>query len=111
MSSKTVCSYVKSVFLTLFLACLGIPSFAQAIYSLKVELVDAEKSEPVAYATVSVTVKGEKEPLKYVLTDENGQGAINKLKKGTYIFKAELMGYKTVQKEVVVEHERRRGGS
>ena len=103
MSSKTVCSYVKSVFLTLFLACLGIPSFAQAIYSLKVELVDAEKSEPVAYATVSVTVKGEKEPLKYVLTDENGLGTINKLKKGTYIFKAELMGYKTVQKEVVVE--------
>ena len=103
MSSKTVCSYVKSVFLTLFLACLGIPSFAQAIYSLKVELVDAEKSEPVAYATASVTVKGEKEPLKYVLTDENGLGTINKLKKGTYIFKAELMGYKTVQKEVVVE--------
>ena len=103
MSSKTVCSYVKSVFLTLFLACLGIPSFAQAIYSLKVELVDAEKSEPVAYATVSVTVKDEKEPLKYVLTDVNGQGTINKLKKGTYIFKAELMGYKTVQKEVVLE--------
>ena len=103
MSSKTVCSYVKSVFLTLFLACLGIPSFAQAIYSVKVELIDAEKSEPVAYATASVTVKGEKEPLKYVLTDENGLGTINKLKKGTYIFKAELMGYKTVQKEVVVE--------
>ena len=103
MSSKTVCSYVKSVFLTLFLACLGIPSFAQAIYSLKVELVDVEKSEPVAYATASVTVKGEKEPLKYVLTDENGLGTINKLKKGTYIFKAELMGYKTVQKEVVLE--------
>lgn len=103
MSSKTVCSYVKSVFLTLFLACMGIPSFAQAIYSVKVELIDAEKSEPVAYATASVTVKGEKEPLKYVLTDENGLGTINKLKKGTYIFKAELMGYKTVQKEVVVE--------
>ena len=103
MTSKTVCSCFKSALLIVLFACIGIPSYAQAIYSVKVALVDAEKSEPVAFATASVTVKGEKEPLKYVLTDQNGQGTITKLKKGTYIFKAELMGYKTVQKEVVVE--------
>lgn len=103
MSSKTVHTYLRSALLTLLLACVGIPSYAQAIYSLKVELTNDDKSEPVAFATVSVTVKGEKEPHKYVLTDENGHGTITKLKKGTYIFRAELMGFKTVNKEVIVD--------
>ena len=103
MSSRTVYSYLRSAMLTVFIACICIPSYAQAIYSIKVELVDAERSVPVAFATASVTLKGEKAPLKYVLTDEKGQGTITKLKKGTYVFRAELMGYKTVEKEVSLE--------
>ena len=102
MSFKAFYSSIKSVFLILFLAFVGIPSYAQAIYSVKVELVDQQKSEPVAFATASVTVKGEKKPIKYVLTDDKGHGVLTKLKKGTYVFRAELMGYKTVEKEIVL---------
>ena len=40
MSSKTVHTYLRSALLTLLLACVGIPSYAQAIYSLPV-LLDA----------------------------------------------------------------------
>lgn len=78
-------------------------SFAQAIYSVKVKLVDAKTSEAVAFATASVTVKGEKSPVKYSLTSENGDASLTKLKKGTYVFRAELMGYKTAEKEFVLE--------
>ena len=76
---------------------------AQAIYSIKLKLVDDKTSEPVAYATASVTVKDEKAPLKYVLTDADGAGSLSSLKKGTYIVKAELMGYESFSKEVLVD--------
>ena len=94
--------YFRYLLLLLFIS-LGHSAFAQAIYSIKLRLVDEKTSEPVAFATASVTVKGEKAPLKYVLTDDKGYGSIMKLKKGTYMVKAELMGYKTYMKEVVLE--------
>ena len=78
-------------------------AFAQSIYSIKLHLLDENTSEPVAFATASVTVKGEKEPLKYTLTDDEGYATISKLKKGTYIVRAELMGFKTYYKEILVE--------
>ena len=76
---------------------------AQAIYSIKLKLVDDKTSEPVAYATASVTAQGAKEPAKYVLTDAEGVGNLVKLSKGTYTVKAELMGYEPFSKVVVVE--------
>ena len=88
------------IFLTLLIAA---PAFAQSIYSIKLSLIDENTSEPVAFATASVTVKGEKTPLKYSLTDDKGKTTLSKLKKGTYIVRAELMGYKTFHKEVLVE--------
>ena len=81
------------------------PGYAQAIYSIKVKLSDAKTSEPVAYATASVSVKGESSALKYVLTDANGEAVIPKLKKGTYVFKAELMG-----RSIPIAFPRREGG-
>ncbi len=76
---------------------------AQAIYSVKLKLVDSKTSAPVAFATASVTIKGETAPAKYSLTDSEGAATLTKLKKGTYVFKAELMGYKTHQQEITVE--------
>ena len=94
--------FIKSLF---FILCLltGHAAFAQTIYSIKLHLTDEKTNEPVAFATASVTVKGEKTPLKYALSDDKGDVTIPKLKKGTYILKAELMGYKTYSKEVVLE--------
>ncbi len=103
MSLKTATFCLRSAMLAVLLTCVCIPSVAQSIYSVKVELMDADKSEPVAFATASVTLKGEKEPARYVLSDDKGRAVITKLKKGVYLFRAELMGYKTVEKEIVVE--------
>lgn len=93
---------LRYLFLTLALLAPTF-AFAQSIYSIKLHLTDEQTSEPVAFATASVTVKGEKTPLKYVLSDDKGDAVIPKLKKGTYILKAELMGYKTFTKEILLE--------
>ena len=82
---------------------IGHSAFAQGQYTVKLKLVDEKTSAPVAYATASLKVKGEETASKYVLTDANGAASLTKVKKGTYIFKAELMGYKAYEKEIVVD--------
>ena len=102
MKGKNSAFFIK----TLVVCALIFLSFnlsAQSIYSIKLKLVDDKTSEPVAYATASVTAQGEKTPEKYVLTDADGVGSLVKLKKGTYTVKAELMGYESYQKVVTVE--------
>ncbi len=101
MSSKT------NLFIRLAIVCLlsimSLSASAQAIYSVKLKLIDAKTSGPVGFATASVTAKGETTPAKYVLTDSEGEATLTKLKKGTYVFKAELMGYKIHQQEITIE--------
>ena len=82
---------------------LGLSAYAQGQYSVKLKLVDEKTAEPVAFATASLTVKGEKSASKYVLTDSEGKATLTKLRKGAYVLKAELMGYKVHQQEVVVD--------
>ena len=81
----------------------GISASAQSSFEVKLELVDSKTEEPVGYATVSLTVKGEKTAQKYVLTDGEGKAVLTKVRKGTYLLKAELMGYKNLEREVAVE--------
>ena len=94
---------LKYLLLFFMMLSSGIAASAQAIYSIKLHLTDAKTSGPVAFATASVTVKGEKTPLKYTLTDDAGNAVLTKLKRDTYILRAELMGYKTFTKEIVLE--------
>lgn len=90
--------------LLLLVSLLAAPSaFAQAIYSVKVRAVEEKTGQPVAFATASVTVKGEKEALKYTLTDDQGYATVTKLKKGSYTFRVELMGYKSYVREITIE--------
>lgn len=90
--------------LILLVSLLAAPSaFAQAIYSVKVRAVEEKTGQPVAFATASVTVKGEKEALKYTLTDDQGYATMTKLKKGSYTFRVELMGYKSYVREITIE--------
>lgn len=69
-------------------------------WSVKAYLSDEKTEEPVAFATVSITLKGEKSPAKYSLSDEKGFVQLNGVKKGVYILKAELIGYKTYEQEI-----------
>ena len=102
MHSKSTNSLLKAAFI--FAAMLfSLSAFAQNSFNVSLKLVDEKTGEPVGFATASLTVKGEKSTSKYVLTDSNGAASINKVKKGTYILKAELMGYVAHQQEVTVE--------
>ena len=79
----------------------GLPAFAQA--SIKAALKDATTGDPVDYATVSITRKGQTKPYKYVLSSGDGTLTIESVRKGTYTFKAEQMGYLPYTQEVTVE--------
>ena len=102
MKGKITAFFIKTI-AVYALMLVSLNASAQAIYSIKLKLVDDKTNEPVAYATASVTAQGEHTPEKYVLTDAEGVGTIVKLKKGTYTVKAELMGYEAYKKVVVVE--------
>lgn len=78
-------------------------TFAQGSFEVKLRLVDEKTSEAVPFATVSLTVKGETTASKYVLTDAEGKALLAKVRKGTYILKAEIMGYKSYEKEIAVD--------
>ena len=62
--------------------------------------MDESNGEPVAFATVSLTKKGEKKPYKYVLSDSDGKVEIHGVQNGEYHFKAELLGYKDFEKDI-----------
>ena len=94
----------RSKFLMLVLALMsGLSVYAQNSFSVSLKLIDDKTGEPVGFATVSLTVKGEKKASKYVLTDSEGDASISKVKNGTYMLKAELMGYKAHEQELKVE--------
>ena len=98
---------VAAVFLRTFAAAvlmlMSFSVYAQNSFTVKLRLIDAKTSAPVSFATASLTVKGETTAAKYVITDAEGAASLTKVKKGTYVFKAELMGYKSHEQEVVVD--------
>ena len=102
MGGKLISIFLRTIF-TAAAILMGFSAYAQNTFTVKLKLVDAKTSEPVPFATVSMTVKGEKSALKYVLTNESGSASLDKVKKGTYILKAELMGYKAHEQELTIE--------
>ena len=89
---------LKSILFTLalLLACAG--AYAQS--SLSAVLLDSVSGEPVGFATVSLTREGAQKPSKYVLSDSDGKVEITDVRSGKYVLKAELLGYKTLSREL-----------
>lgn len=85
----------------IFLAALsGLDAYAQSGLTVRMKLADAKTGEPVPFATVSLTAKGGKTPLKYVLSTDAGVAELSPLPKGNYVLKAELLGYKIYSSEL-----------
>ena len=100
MTGKTIAGRMAVLFCCLIFS---FSAYAQNQFSVKLRLVDAKTSEPVGFATASLTVKNAKNASKFAMTDEKGYADITKVAKGTYIVKAELMGYLTFEKEITVD--------
>ena len=100
-------NFVKRLFCVVLsvaaVLCAALPAEAQAGLTVKLKLVDEGSGEPVPFATVSLTAKGEKDAKHYVLTDASGAASIAKVAKGEYHLKAEIMGYKSYEKDVTLE--------
>lgn len=96
MSCKKLYSVLLSVVLSAGLI------HAQSGFTVKAVFSDETSGGPVAFATVSLTVSGARTPAAYALTDSEGKVALTKVKAGTYVLKAELMGYKSFEKTVTV---------
>ena len=92
---------VRRIVTATFAVLLALSMSAQN-YKVSVKLQDASNGAPIEFATISVTSDKGGTP-KYSLTDTEGSGTIDKVKKGTYTFKAEIMGYVTAEKKVTVE--------
>lgn len=80
-----------------------VSSFAQNPFTISLSLVDAKSSEPVGFATVSLTPEGASKASKFVMTDEAGKASLTTVGKGIYVVKAEMMGYKAFEQEVNVD--------
>ena len=71
--------------------------------TISAELLDSSNDEPIPFATVSVSREGAKKPDYYDLSTETGHVTIKKVRQGSYIFRVELLGYKTWEKHIKVE--------
>lgn len=66
-------------------------------------LLDSSNGDAVPFATVSLSKEGAKKPDYYGLSNDVGEVSMAKVKHGTYVFKAELLGYKAFSKTIKVE--------
>ena len=80
----------------------SITLFAQNSGNVTGTLLDGNSGDPVGFATVSLTQKGASKVYKYALTTSAGKVTIENVRHGTYILKAEMMGYKPFEKEITV---------
>lgn len=82
----------------------SLPSaYAQSSSSVSLKLVDEKTQEAISYATISLTKKSETSPKYYMLSDAAGTANFAKVAKGSYVLKAEIMGYLTHTQEITVE--------
>lgn len=88
---------IYRILLLLTAILFSISAFAESGYDVKFSLTDSSNGEPVSFATVSILTESSAKPLKYVLTDADGKAVIKGIRKGTYILKAEMMGYLTLE--------------
>lgn len=66
-------------------------------------IMDGGNGDPVPFATAYISKKGDEENAFYALTNEDGMVIIDKLPLGKFIFKVELIGYRTIEKEIEVK--------
>ena len=95
--------YLLAATAALFFLFAGLPLSAQSRHTVTATLVEESTGDPVPFATVSLTPNGSDKVYKYVLSGEDGSVKFEGVKKGQYRFKAELMGYKPVVKEIEIK--------
>ena len=99
-SPRNLLSALFAAFLLLLAPAFG--AQAQTHHNITLQVKDAANDEPVGFATVSLSVPGSSTSPKYALSDGEGKAILEKVKPGKYQLKVEILGYKTLTKEVEV---------
>ena len=96
--------YIKR-FIAVIIGVMSIFSMASAQTqgTLRAVLKDASNEEPIPFATVSILKHGSTKPYKYALSSADGKVSIEKVTAGKYVFRAELLGYKTFEKDIEIK--------
>jgi len=94
---------MKRIISVIVMVLVSFAVFAQNGKSVSITLIDATTGEGLPFATVSITPAGAEKASKYVLTNDKGAAKLEGVKKGSYTLKGELLGYKTLTKEISVE--------
>ncbi len=91
-------------FVAVFVGVMSIFSIASAqnTGTLRAVLQD-ENGEPIPFATVSISKHNSTKPYKYALSAADGKVSIEKVSNGKYVFRAELLGYKTNTQDIEVK--------
>ena len=92
----------KHLLVTIIAFLATFSAFAQG-YSVKIRLVEEKTAQPVPFATVSLTPSNSSKAVKYILSDDGGKASLTKISKGSYVLKAEIMGYKTHSQSITVD--------
>ena len=72
-------------------------------FTVKLRLIEEKTSNPVQFATVSLTHAGSTKAYKYAVTDDHGAATLTKVNKGAFVIKAEIMGYKNYEQQIIVD--------
>ncbi|MCD8313689.1 MAG: hypothetical protein LUC24_05965, partial [Bacteroidales bacterium] len=91
----------RLTFLLLALAA-SLTLSAQNGVSVRMSLTDAKTGEAVGFATVSLSNPDTGKTLKYALSTETGAAEFTDVRSGKFIIRAEMMGYVTLEKEILV---------
>ena len=93
---------LKQLIVSLIALLVATSAFAQS-YTLKLRLIEEKTSNPVQFATVSLTPANTTKAYKYALTDDKGSATITKIYKGAFVVKAEIMGYKNFEQQIIID--------
>ncbi len=102
-SPRNLLSALFAAFLLLLSPAFG--AYAQTHHNITLQVKDAANDEPVGFATVSLSVPGSSASPKYALSDGDGKAILEKVRPGKYQLKVEILGYKTLTKDVEVTKE------
>ena len=91
--------------ISMAVVCLtGIQSvaYAQNNFTVTLSLTDSSNGEAVGFATVSLSREGATNPVSYALSNGAGKAVLEKVRKGKYVLKVELMSYLTYTRTIEV---------
>lgn len=92
----------KSLLLAL---CLFFPAVLGAQNTVTARLQDSQTGEALGFATVSLTREGSQKVYKYVLSNDRGGVRFEEVRSGSYVLKAELMGYRLLRRTIKVDQD------